>query len=344
MLIKQLIFTFLMTNKTDNISYISNPELSIIKKGWKGNILINNKFFNDLIPVKSPVKDVLKWKLSRNSQKEAKAQDEFQLPLIPLQKIDKSVNQLIWLGHASFLIIVNGVTLLTDPCFYDIPSIKRLVKMPCEIDFFTDIDYLLLSHDHRDHFDIKTVKKIFKLNPNIEVLTSLNFKKLLNKNNIKISKVQEAGWYQQYKTDYDLELFFLPAKHWGRRGLFDFNKTLWGSFMIKFDEATLFFSGDTSYDDNMFKEIQIEFGKIDICLLPIAAYSPSFIMKQSHTTPEEAHQIFNDLHGKLFIPMHYGTYDLSDEPLGEPIQRLKETFKNEKSNLKVLSVGEKYFL
>ena len=213
--------------------------------------------------------------------------------------------------------------------------------MPCKIETLTNIDYILLSHDHRDHFDVKSIKELVKINPDVAILTSLNFKKLLAKNKISTAKTQEAGWYQKYKTD-AVEIIFLPAKHWGRRGAFDFNKVLWGSFLIQTKDIKLFFSGDTAYDNKIFKEIHSEFGAIDICLLPISAYSPAFIMKQSHTTPEEAYQIFNDLKGKLFIPMHYGTYDLSDEPLGEPIKRLHNCFKKEETKLKTLKVGGKY--
>ena len=315
----------------------------MIKKDWKGNIVIHNKFFNDATPVKSPIKDVLKWKLSTNPQKKEKEQDKFQLSLMPVENIDKETDQIIWLGHASFLIVVNKKVILTDPCFYDIPTAKRLVDLPIKTEHLKQIDYLLISHDHRDHFDVKSVRQIIKANPDVNILTPLKFRQLLLKNRIKSNHIQEAGWYQQYKTDIGLEIIFLPANHWGRRGLFDFNKVLWGSFLIKTKGKTIFFSGDTAYGP-IFKSINKDFGDFDICLLPIGAYSPDFIMSQSHTTPQEAWQIFNDLKGKTFIPMHYGTYDISDEPLGEPIKLLEKCFENEMIKLRKLDVGEKYLI
>ena len=327
--------------KKHTLTYKYNPKLPFVNSNWKGNIVIHNRFYNDATPVKSPIKDVLKWKLSSNPQKKEKEKDTFKLSTVPIENIDKKTDAIYWLGHASFLICFNGKTILTDPCFYNIPTAKRLVKLPCEIEQLKNIDYLLLSHDHRDHFDIKSVQKIVEINPTIKILTPLNFKQLLSKSNIKTEQVQEAGWYQQYKTDKALDILFLPAQHWGRRGLLDFNKVLWGSFLIKSNGKTLFFSGDTAYS-SIFKEIHKDFGGFDICILPIGAYAPSFIMAQSHTTPEEAYQIFNDLKGKLFIPMHYGTFDLSDEPLGEPIKRLKKCFKNKLTSLKELKIGEKY--
>ena len=222
--------------------------------------------------------------------------------------------------------------------------VKREVPIPCDENCLNQIDYLLISHDHRDHLDKKSIGLIAKNNPNIEALLPLNASRILNTKEFKSISKQEAGWYQVYKTKDDIRIIFLPARHWGRRGLFDFNKTLWGSFLIIVGNIKIFFSGDTAYDDKMFKKIQSEFGDIDICMLPIGAYSPSFIMKTSHTTPEEAVKIFNDLGGKLFIPMHYGTYDLSDEPLGEPIKRLENCFniKEHRKELKKLIVGEEF--
>ncbi len=326
----------------NSIEFKYNHQLPILKNDWRGNIMINKKFYNDAIPVKSPIKDVIKWKLSSNPQKKEKERDKFQLSITPIKNINKEINQIIWLGHASFLIILNKKAILTDPCFYDIPTAKRLVDLPLKIEQLKQIDYLLISHDHRDHFDVKSVQQIVNINPNLEILTPLNFKQLLLKNNIKTTHLQEAGWYQQYKTDKSLEIIFLPTKHWGRRGIFDYNKVLWGSFLIKSNEKTIFFSGDTAYS-LIFKSINKDFGNFDICLLPIGAYSPSFIMSQSHATPQEAYQIFNDLKGKLFIPMHYGTYDLSDEPLGEPLKLLDACFEN-KTKLKKLNVGESYII
>lgn len=319
--------------------YLFNSKLPIVKKGWKGNIFIKKRFFNDSTPVKSPITSVLKWKMSRNPQKEAKNKDTYKLPIIPFTEFDKSKNQIVWLGHATFLIRFEGINLITDPIFYNIPTTKRKIELPCEIDSLNNIDYVLLSHDHRDHFDVKSLKKLINNNSHLEVLTSLGMKTNFDKYKLNPPKIQEAGWYQSYQLNKDIEIVFLPSQHWGRRGLFDFNKALWGSFLLISKTKKIYFAGDTAYNASIFKEINKEFGAIDICLLPIGAYSPSFIMDQSHTTPEEAYQIFKELEGKTFIPMHYGTYDLSDEPLGEPIKRLEVCFNNDDS-LHKLAVGE----
>lgn len=326
-------------NLKNTIEYKFNKDLPVIKKGWKGNIMVNGKFQNDTTQEKPPVWEVIKWKFSRNPQHEEKKSDTFSLSRFPFDSIPDTDNKIIWLGHSSFIITINNVTLITDPCFFDLPGAKRKVQIPCDLSSLKSIDYLLLSHDHRDHFDKKSISILAKNNPKIEALLPLNASRIFDTDLSNILK-QEAGWYQEYKISTDIRIVFLPARHWGRRNLFDFNKTLWGSFLIISGETKIFFSGDTAFDDKIFKDIQSEFGSIDICLLPIGAYSPKSIMESSHTTPEETFKIFNDLKGKLLIPMHYGTYDLSDEPLAEPIRRLEKCFNKDNDRLKKLAVGE----
>ena len=336
----------MIMNKKHSITYKINQNLPVIKKDWKGNIVINGKFHNYSIQEKPPLWDVIKWKLSRNPQKQEKDLDTFKLSSYHLDNITKTDDKIIWLGHSSFIIVVNGIALITDPVFFNVSMVKREISVPCNLNCLKPIDYLLVSHDHRDHLDIKSINILAKNNPNIKALLPLNASRIFDIKELKNISKQEAGWYQEYKIKDGVRVIFLPAHHWGRRGLFDFNKTLWGSFLIISGNRKIFFSGDTAYDDKMYKDIQSEFGNIDICLLPISAYSPQYLMKSSHTTPEEAVKIFNDLGGKLFIPMHYGTYDLSDEPLGEPIKRLEKCFntKENRKKLKKLIIGEEFLM
>ncbi len=325
------------------VKYVYNKRLPIIKNNWQGNIYINGKFYNDKIPVKLPISRVLKWKLSHNLQKAEKQKDSFRLPVVSLNDFTDNNDKIIWLGHSTFLITINGVKIITDPCFFDIPMTTRKIPIPCEIKNVNNLDYLLISHDHRDHFDINSIKHIVKNNPEVEALVPLKMSELFKHNKLNKIRIQEAGWYQMYDTNKDIQIILLPARHWGRRGIFDFNKTLWGGFLIITKSTKIFFGGDTAYS-GVFKKIQKTFGDMDICILPIGAYAPDYAMKQSHATPEEAHQIFNDLCGKIFIPMHYGTYDLSDEPLGEPVKRIDNCFLCNKKALKLLAVGEKYLI
>ncbi len=316
--------------------FVSNKNLKTIKENWKGNVIIGDEFANgdsrdeQIMPL-----DLMKWKFSKNPQANEKEKDSFRLKVQKNKAfLHSNKDMIVWLGHASFFIRIGGKTLLTDPVFGNVSFIKRLAGTTCEIADFKDIDYLLLSHGHRDHFDKNTLKPLLKNNPNIEALVPLELHDYFEKKDI---LTQQAGWYQQYKTDADLEIYFMPAKHWNRRGVMDFNKNLWGSFVIKFNNKTIYFSGDTAYGEH-FKEVNKLFGKIDYCLLSIGAYKPEQIMKDTHMSPTEALQAYEDLQGKMFIPMHFATYDLSDEPIGEPARILED--KKGKHNIRFLDIGE----
>jgi L-ascorbate metabolism protein UlaG (beta-lactamase superfamily) len=308
-----------MSKKVD--SYVINPKLSVIKQGWKGNPMVGNKFTNDSVIERYSFWQLLKWKFSVNPQRKEKKADTFRVETIATTDFISSKNDMIvWLGHASFFIRINGVTILTDPCYGKMLFQKRLAKMPCKTEEIKGIDYILVSHNHRDHFDLGSLSDLYKVNPNAKALLPLKGGSVLKK---VTSNYEEAGWYQQYSTNPKIKIFFMPAKHWGRRGVFDFNKVLWGSFVIQSDTTTIYFAGDTSFGDQ-FEEVSKLFPKIDYALIPVGAYKPPYIMKRAHISPTEAIEGAKILKPTHFIPMHYATYDLSDEPIGEPIRTLKD--------------------
>lgn len=322
------------------IEYKINTNLKVIRPDWKGNTFIDGEFANNgTKDLQITPFDILKWKLSKNPQAKEKKADKFALEVHNNTDFLKSKEDMIvWLGHATFFIRINGKTIITDPIFYSMPMVKRLVGLPCAVSDLKGIDYILLSHGHRDHFDKKTVIALHENNPNIEALVPLELNEFFDDEGI---SCQQAGWYQKFETAEGVEIYFMPAKHWNRRGILDFNKTLWGSFVIKANGKTIYFAGDTSYGEH-FSEINKLFGSIDYCLMPVGAYKPDYIMKESHITPNEALVAFNDLKGKTFIPMHYATYDLADEPLGEPIRILQEN--SSVYNIKILAVGEQLII
>ncbi len=363
------------------IEYLSNPLLKNIRQDFKGNPFINNRFEFSENPSKphNPL-TILKWQISDNPQKEEKKKDKFRLKVIENKTfMNDNKDMIVWLGHSSFFMRINGVTLLTDPVLIDLPFVPRLAGLPCAISDIKNIDFLLISHGHRDHYDEACVNKIISQNPDIQILMPLRISVLLGRNQQKVN-YQEAGWWQYFDLDKIttpnpslkgleqnsptfqggagggfmpknfsnlLEISFLPAKHWNRRGILDYNQTLWGSFFIKNKQnnQTFYFAGDTAYDKH-FTEIKTVMGAPDVCFMPVGAYKPANIMCDAHTTPQEALQAYNDLGGNTFIPMHYGTYDLADEPLGEPARLLKtfEDNKQIKGDLKFLEIGEEFLL
>jgi L-ascorbate metabolism protein UlaG (beta-lactamase superfamily) len=130
----------------------------------------------------------------------------------------------------------------------------------------------------------------------------------------------ELGWWQTTRIG-SVDVHFVPSQHWSRRGLSDTNEMLWGGFVIAGSTARIYHSGDTAYFEG-FGEIGRRLGPIDAALLPIGAYAPAWFMSKQHMNPEEATRAFRDLGARTFVAMHWGTFQLTDEALDEPPQRL----------------------
>ncbi|PRY16529.1 L-ascorbate metabolism protein UlaG (beta-lactamase superfamily) [Pontibacter ummariensis] len=313
-----------MEQDNQQIRHIKNDRLETIKQDYRGNKTINGRFANGDELYNPPLSKVLRWQLTPNPQREQKKHDDYTPPVKKDSAfIGSDLDMVVWLGHASFLIRLGGVTFLTDPVLYDLPMIKRRVSLPCEPEALRNIDFLLLSHAHRDHLDKKSVQTIFQNNPQVKALAPLRAGRILRSIN-KHLPYQEAGWFQKFDlVPEQVEVYYMPARHWHRRGPFDMNKILWGSFVLKTPNLTLYFAGDTAIGPH-FEEIEELFGPMDVCIMPVGAYKPAFLMHRSHMDPHEAVKAYNLLRGGTFIPMHYGTFDLSDEPPGEPVRLLEQ--------------------
>lgn len=311
----------------DRITYARNEALPTIRASYPGNKLFGRQFANGEQLYNPDFRNVIRWKLlTKNPQQEEKKQDTWTPPVVDCTACFTSQDDvLVWLGHATFLLRITGTTLLFDPVLFDSPFLRRRHPLPCRPQDIVGIDYLLLSHGHRDHLDEQSVKLLAAQNPQLQVLSSLRMGPVVQGMAPGLP-VQEAGWWQQFAlpAQAGLEIFYLPASHWHRRGLLDMNRVLWGSFLIRTAEGrTIFFTGDTSMAGH-FEEIEKEFGPVDICLMPIGAYKPAFMMEMSHVNPHEAAKATNLLRAGHVVPMHYGTFDLSDEPASEPLRLLRE--------------------
>jgi len=324
------------------MAYTQNPDLkTLAPEGWQGTPLNAQGRFRNLHTLfKYSFKDVLKWQTTMNPHKKEKKRSTWKLEVQKNEAfLDNQVNSITWLGHASFLVCLGGKRLLIDPILYPLPFMKKFSELPCSPEKFKNIDYLLISHNHRDHADEKSLKLISKQNPRMQVLTGLKNDFLLTPWLHKQS-IQTAGWYQQFNDTADLKIYYLPTRHWAIRYTWDLNKMLWGAFVIQYKDITIYFGGDSGYDEH-FKEATSIFPKIDYAILGIGAYEPRWFMRQSHTAPDEAVQAFHDLKATNLIPMHYGTFDLADEPLHKPLEFLKdlEVQKKIQGNMLNLNVG-----
>ena len=328
------------------ITYSKNEKLNTILQGWKGNPVINGKFIDPNKRFAGTFSKALRWQLTRNDKKAEKKSEKWRLKVHKnTDFLQGNEDRIVWLGHASFFMQFNGTRILTDPVFGKISGIvPRYSEMPCAIEDFRNLDYVLLSHAHRDHCDYSSLKKLYEKNK-FTLLTSLNTGKLVS-SWLPGLNYQEAGWYQQYDLkEKDLRITFLPTQHWSNRYGWDMNETLWGAFMIEAGGRKIYFGGDSGYCSYP-KQTGELFPDIDIAMFGVGAYYPAFMMKDVHTSPHEAVQAFHDIKAKTFIPMHYGTFDLADEPLGEPYRILKSMDADKKINgeLKMLDVGELFLM
>ena len=316
------------------ISYLRNEALPTVRPGYPGNKLFGNEFANGEDLFEPSFATVLKWQLMTNPQKKAKKHDTWAPAVVNCTNFLRGADDgLVWLGHSSFLLRIDGSTLLFDPVLFSSPGLQRRHALPCRPEDLTGIDFLLLSHGHRDHLDAASVRLLARQNPAMQVLAPLRMAPLL-RTMAPAVPVQEAGWWQQYRltptanselNPAPFEVVYLPAAHWHRRGLTDLNQVLWGSFLIRETKSNklLYFAGDTAYGDH-FEAIEQRYGPIDVVLMPIGAYKPAFMMGKSHVNPHEAAKAANVLRAGHVVPMHYGTFDLSDEPPSEPLRQLTE--------------------
>lgn len=324
--------------------YTANPDLLTIQLPfeWSGTpVDAKGRFVNEEFPFVDSLRDVLKWQMSRNPQKLEKKTDTWRPEVLYNQGfINSKEDCIVWLGHASFFIRLAGISFLIDPVLFNVSLLKRQSALPVAADEFCNIDYILISHDHRDHCDERSLKLLAKNNPDATYLTGLNVDTVI-KAFTHSKNIQAAGWYQQYKTDTAVKVTYIPSRHWGRRFLTDTNLRLWGGYVIEGAGKTIYFSGDSGYGGH-FEAIGKAFPNIDYCLIGVGAYKPEFFMGQSHVSPTDAVKAFHDTHAKTMIPMHYGTFDLADEPLGDPLRVLKKLEEQGAINgeLKALKVGE----
>lgn len=241
--------------------------------------------------------------------------------------------QITWLGHSTFLLQYNGVNILTDPMLSERASPvsfagpKRLVPKPVSFEHLPQVHYLVISHNHYDHLDLKTLRT---LSDTIEIYAPLKLGDWLVAQGFSAERVHELDWWQSTDNAINgskVTLTALPAQHWSARGLFDRNDTLWASWMLDIDDFRVWFGGDTGYNDVEFKEIGLAYPGIDLALIPIGAYAPRWFMKQQHTDPYDAVEVHLDLGAKRSIGMHWGTFELSAEPMFEPKTLLEKAMK-----------------
>jgi N-acyl-phosphatidylethanolamine-hydrolysing phospholipase D len=233
-----------------------------------------------------------------------------------------SVPSITWVGHSTFLVQMGHVTFLTDPTWSDTASPialgpRRFVEPGLRMKDLPAVDFAIVSHNHYDHMDLDTLKhfadkgtRIFVALGNAETLRSAG-----------IDNVEELDWWQS-ATVKQVTVHCVPARHWSRRGLFDTDRALWSGWAVVADDRRFYFAGDTGTFDG-FAEIGKRLGPFDLAAVPIGAYEPRAMMQPAHMNPEEAMAALGPLRAEKSVGMHFGTFDLTDEPIDEPPKRFR---------------------
>jgi len=275
---------------------------------------------------------LLRWRLDRwrdppPPDPEASAfplvQPSFHQPRAP-----EEIVTITWVGHATFLLQLGGLNLLTDPIWTahasPVPGVgpRRRVPPGIRFDDLPPIDLVLQSHDHYDHLDDRTVCWLEARNPGARWLVPLGLTAWLRRRGV--HEIAELDWWEEVAHG-PLTLGCTPAQHFSGRTPWGRNRTLWCGWSVRTTTRRLFMAGDTGYHP-VFGDIGRRFGPFDVALVPIGAYDPRWFMRPVHMDPEEAVQAARDLGAPRFIPMHWGTFKLTDEPLNEPPQRARSAW------------------
>lgn len=311
-------------------------------KNYNGDIFVN------LIPTimmtrsdKDPsmLEDLIDYVFNSNPDKNPNKA----LPTQPLNTPSIIDNSFTWLGHSTVLFKTGGKTLITDPIFHDaspLPYTVEAFKMTNtpKIEDLPELDVVLISHDHYDHLDYKGIQKIDAKVKHFYV--PLGVKAHLQRWGVASGKITEMDWYESVNLG-DVEIVFTPSRHFSGRGIWGRSKTLWGSWVVKSDELSVYFSGDGGYSPE-FKVIGAKYGPFDIAFMEDGAYDKGW--SQIHMTPEQAAQGAVDLNAKVLLPIHWGKFDLAKHKWTDPIERISQAVKGTDVTLATPMIGETFKL
>ena len=289
----------------------------------------DGRYFNPWMPMEDKgLISVLEWKMTSGStytEYEKKFRPEIHRN--PLQRIRDLGNAdfILWIGHNTFLIRMNGEYWLTDPMFSEralLPKRKTPPGMTLEeIKKLGGPLNVVISHNHYDHLDVDSIEE---LPPGTTAYVPSGLKEYVK--SLGVQHVVELDWWQNTVTKNGTKLTALPAQHWSKRINQGTNSTLWASFMLESPKVNVYLGGDSGYFVG-YREFGRKFKRIDYALLPTTAYHPRWFMHYPHMNVDEALRAFHELGAKYFVPTQWGTFELGDAPVGYPVIDLKRKIK-----------------
>lgn len=266
--------------------------------------------------------DFIRWKLGHYEDGIAvePAPAHFSYPALA-KPFQKELAHAVWIGHSTYLIEVGGLCILTDPVWdsycspIPIQRLKRNCEPPILLADLPPIDLVLISHNHYDHLDAKTVVALNQFHPQIEWVVPEGLSNWFYRRGI--HSVTELKWWSTNLIK-RAKITAVPTQHFSGRTLWDTNTTHWNGYVLEIGGKKLYFTGDTGYNDQDFKQIGDHFLSMDLSLIPIGTYFPQKFMQPIHISPYEAVQIHQEVRSRLSLGMHWKTFRLSSEPIDRP--------------------------
>lgn len=266
------------------------------------------------------------------------------IPVAARRGVPTGQDWLCWLGHASFLLNLGGRTIAVDPVLAERVAGAGQRLTPPGLDRLPPLDLLLISHNHYDHLDAPTMRLLPHDTP---VVTGGGLGRWFRRRGF--TRVTELDWWESVELDpvtaagAGLDVAFVPAHHWSRRGLFDHCATLWGGWVLTaLDGARVYHGGDSGYG-GFFAEIGQRYPGIDVAMLGVGSYAPRWFLGAMHTDPWQAVRATADVGARRLVPMHWGTFHLSREPVLEPVEHTRAAWAaadRDPADLWDLAVGE----
>lgn len=310
-------------------------------KGPKGDHFDGTKFFTPGAPAREGTSGFFKWQLERKAGTWSAYRDEPPGPPPPV-RVGLGVLRVTFINHATTLLQLDGVNVLTDPIYSDrcspvsFAGPHRVRPPGIRFEDLPPIDAVVLSHNHYDHMDVATLKRLQLAFPHLKIFAGLGNKAFLESQGLR--EVFELDWWQSATLGgTPVTVMSVPNQHFSNRGLLDADATLWTGWVLEGTNGRAYFGGDTGYGPH-FKAVGDKLGPFRLAVLPIGAYSPEWFMGPIHMTPADAVKAKGELRAEVMVPIHYGTFPLADDGETQPVEELHKATQD--PSVWVLGFGE----